>query len=94
VEATPVPESVTAEVDAVIELLTMASLPVTAPAVLGAKVIGIANVCPGVKVLGSVVAAIEKPVPTTERELIVTAVVPDDVKVTDSALDVPSVTLP
>jgi len=94
VEVTPVPESATVDVGAVVELLPMVSLPVTAPAVLGAKVIGMANVCPGVRVLGNVVAAIENPVPVTERELIVTAVVPDDVKVTDSALDVPSVTFP
>jgi hypothetical protein len=89
-----VPVNVTAEVGAVVELLTMVSLPVTAPAVLGAKVIGMANVCPGVRVLGSVVAVIENPVPMAEREVIVTAAVPVDVNVTDNALDVPSVMLP
>jgi hypothetical protein len=83
VVATPVPVSVTVEVTPVVELLTTVSLPLIAPAVLGAKVIGMASVCPGVRVLGRVVAAIENPVPLTESELIVTDAVPEEVNVTD-----------
>jgi len=92
--ATPVPESVTVEVAPLVELLTMVSLPVTEPAAVGAKAIGIASVWPGLSVLGSVVEAIENPVPLKVRELMVTAVVPDELRVTDNDLDIPSVTLP
>jgi hypothetical protein len=92
--AVPVPESVTVKVVPVEELLPIVNLPATAPAVLGANVTGIANVCPGLKVLGKVPAAMVNPVPLTAAELIVTAEVPDEVNVSDSALDDPSVTLP
>lgn len=93
-ETTPVPVSVTVEVAPVAELLTTVSLPVTAPAVVGAKVTGTASVCPAVSVLGSAVEAMENPVPLTDRELIVTEAAPEEVSVTDCDLVVPSVTLP
>ena len=92
--ATPVPESVTVDVVPVFELLTIFNVPVTAPAAVGANVTGITSVCPAVKVAGRAVEGIEKPVPVTERELIVTAAVPEEVSVTDNALEVPSLTLP
>ena len=92
--ATPVPARLTVEVVPVAELLTMVSLPVRLPAVVGLKVIGIASVCPDVSVFGKAVAAIENPVPVTAMELIVREPVPDEVRVSDRALDVPSVTLP
>ena len=94
VVAVPVPVRVTVEVAPVFELLTTVSLPLTAPAVLGANVIGMASVCPGVRVLGRVVATMENPVPVSARELMVTAAVPEEVRVIDRALEVPSVMLP
>ena len=92
--AVPVPESVTVDVAPVVELLTIFSVPLTAPAEVGAKVTGIASVCPAARVAGRVIAGIENPVPVTERELIVTGTVPDEVTVTDKALEVPSLMLP
>jgi hypothetical protein len=44
--------------------------------------------------MGMLLATIEKPVPETDRELIVTAAVPEEVSVTDKALEVPSAMLP
>ena len=92
--AAPVPLSVTTELAPVVELLLIVNLPVTAPAVWGAKVTWTVSDWPIARVRGRPLATIENPVPVTERELIVTAAVPDDVKVNDKALEVPSVTLP
>ena len=61
---------------------------------MGAKVIGIASVCPGAKVLGRPVVPRENPVPLIAAALIVTAEVPEDVSVSERALVLPSVTLP
>lgn len=82
------------EVAPTAELLTIVSFPVEAPATVGAKVIGIANVWPGVSVFGSAVEAIEKPVPVKLRELIVTAVVPEELSVRERDFEVPFVIFP
>ena len=92
--AIPVPERVTVKVAPVVELLTIFNAPLTAPAVFGAKVIGIVIDCPEATALGMAVEAIENPVPVTDTELIVTALLPDEVTVTDKVFEVPSFTLP
>jgi hypothetical protein len=92
--ATPVPVRLTTEVAPVVELLTTVNLPVRPPTVVGLKVTGTTKVCPAVRVLGRVVATIENPVPATVRELMVRGAVPEEVIVSESAFEVPSVTLP
>ena len=94
VVAVPVPLNATVAVEPVVEVLPMVKAPVTVPAVVGAKVTGTTRVWPTARVLGKVVAAIENPDPVTASDLIVTAAVPDEVRVTESDLDVPSVMLP
>ena len=76
------------------ELLLILNEPVTAPAVLGLKVICMVRDCPAASVIGVPLAVIAKPVPLTVAELIVREPVPDEVSVSDKAFDVPSVTLP
>ncbi len=90
----PVPVSATVAVAPVDELLLIVRVPVRAVAVTGAKVTGMASVWPGVKVLGKPVVVAENAVPLTAMELMVTAEVPDEVRVTERAFVVPSVTLP
>jgi hypothetical protein len=92
--ATPTPLSVTTELAPVVELLLIVSLPVTDPAVVGAKVTCTVSDWPPGRVMGKPLATTENPVPVTERELIFNGPVPDDVNVTDNALEVPSVMLP
>lgn len=72
----------------------MVTFPATEPLTVGAKVTGNARVWPGDKVFGKVTEPREKPVPLTERELIVAAAVPVDVKVSVDADAIPFTTLP
>jgi hypothetical protein len=72
----------------------MVTVPATDPLTAGAKVTGNARVWPGDKVFGNVTGPREKPVPLTERELMVAAAVPVEDKVRVDADDVPSITLP
>ena len=90
----PVPLREIVEVAPVAELLSMVSLPATAPAVWGSNAICRVSDWPADKVMGTLLATIEKPVPVIERELTVTAAVPDDFNVRGRSLAVPSVTLP
>src|SRR6202020_1833443 len=83
VVAVPVPLRATVKVGLVVEVLTTVSLPVNAPAVVGAKVTGTTTVWPGVRIMGRVVATIEYPVPETASEVIDTLAVPIEVKVSD-----------
>ena len=53
----------------------MVTVPATDPLTVGAKVTGNARVWPGDKVFGNVTEPREKPVPLTERELIVAAAI-------------------
>ena|ERR1019366_676079 len=94
VGATPAPLRATVEVGLSSELLTMVTFPVAEPVTVGAKETGTVRVWPGDKVLGSVTEPSEKPVPLTERELMVAATVPEDDKVRVDADDAPLTTLP
>jgi hypothetical protein len=72
----------------------MVTEPATDPLTVGAKVTGKARVWPGDNVFGNVTGPREKPVPPTEREVIVAAAVPVEDKVSVDADDAPSTTLP
>jgi hypothetical protein len=76
------------------ELLARASCPVTAPAVVGSNWIVRAADWLGLSVSGNATPVIEKPAPVTAPELMVTAAVPVEVKITDCAVAVFTVTLP
>jgi len=71
----------------------MVSVPVTAPAVMGADSTLSVTVCFGLSVRGKVAPDTLKPVPLTFAELIVTAAVPVEVNVTGSVEVAPTVTL-
>ena len=94
VAATPVPDKATVDLAPLVELLPIVNVPVTAPAVLGANVTGITRVWPEVRVFGRVIAVMLNPLPEIARELIVREPVPEEVRVTDNALELPFVTLP
>jgi len=92
--AAPVPVTGTTAVAPVVELLLMVNVPVTAPAVVGAKLTDRVSDCPGARVAGSPVVGREKPVPVMEAELTVTAEVPVELNVSVSDFEDPSATLP
>ena len=94
VAATPVPESATLEVAFTAESLTIVSLPLTGPAVFGAKMTGRESVCPAERVFGRPVTASENPVPVIVADLTVTACAPEEVRVMERGLELPSTTLP
>ena len=65
----------------VVELLSMVSLPTTAPLITGANVTGMASVCPGASVTGNTSMGIENPAPVMEPAVRVTEEVPAEVRV-------------
>jgi hypothetical protein len=94
VAAVPVPLRLTAAVASVDELLVMVSLPETAAALAGLNCTVRLSVCLGLRVTGKLAPETVKPAPVMVAELIVTAAVPVEVKVTDLVDEVPTVTLP
>lgn len=94
VAVTPVLVRLIAAVAFVEELLLMVSVPVTAPAVMGADCTSSVIVCCGLRVSGKVAPDTLKPAPVSAAELIVTAAVPVEVSVTGSVEAAPTVTLP
>ena len=76
------------------ELLLMVSWPVTAPAVVGANCTCTVVVWLGLSVRGKLPPTVVKPAPVIARELMVTGVVPDDVRVRVSVVEVFRFTLP
>jgi hypothetical protein len=63
-------------------LLLIATDPVTAPAVVGSKLIVSVAACPAFSVIGKLLPGSENPVPVTDTPLMVTAAVPEEVTVT------------
>src|SRR6185437_934672 len=92
--AAPVPLRPTVAVLPVVELLWMAMLPVTAPDAVGLNCTCKVIVCLGCSVAGSVPLTMVKPVPEMAAEFTVTAEVPVEVRSSDIALAVFTVTLP
>jgi hypothetical protein len=92
--AVPVPVRVTTEELPVVELLTIVSCPVTAPATVGANSICSVNDCPAGKDSGMLLTTVVNPVPVRVAELMLRADVPEEVTVSESVFVFPSVTLP
>jgi hypothetical protein len=92
--AAPVPLNATTAEPPLAELLLIVSCPVTAPAAVGRNCTCSVAVCCGFSVSGKLPPTVVKPAPVIEAALIVTADVPDDVSVTDSFVEVFTVTLP
>jgi hypothetical protein len=91
----PVPVNGITAVPLVEEVLAMVNVPVAAPAAVGSNSMPSDAVCPGVSVSGSVGPDESvKPVPATVAELTVTAVVPEEVRITSCVAGVFSSTLP
>jgi len=79
----PVPVRLTVAVALVEELLEIMRLPVAAPAVVGSNWTDRVAVLPGLRVSGKVAPETEKPVPLMVAELMVTAAVPVELRVSD-----------
>ena len=90
----PVPLKATVMVAFVDELLVTVNCPVAEPVVVGSNVNETLNVCPGFRVVGKLIAGVEKPLPVTEIEFTVTADVPLDVSVTVCVVELFTTTLP
>ena len=90
---TPVPVRATAAVPLVEELLEMVSVPLAAPADVGANWTVSVAVWPALSVSGKLAPEIEKPVPDSVAELMVTAAVPVDDSVIDCEVVVLTATL-
>lgn len=93
-DASPVPLRLMRTVPLVAALLLTVMEPVAAPDEVGSKVTCSVVDCPGLSVTGKVAPDMVKPVPVNAAELIVTAEVPDEVRVTDSAVGVLRFTSP
>lgn len=93
VGAAPVPESATVVV-VVAALLVRVSAPVTDPVAVGAKLTCMVEDWPGLRLSGNEAPEMEKPVPETVAELMVSVLVPLEVMVTVCVAVVPAVTLP
>ena len=87
----PVPLRLTELVDALFEIV---SCPVKEFAVVGANLTVSTAACPGFSVTGRLPPETENPVPEIESELIVTAAVPLEVRVTDFEAELPTETFP
>jgi hypothetical protein len=92
--ATPVPLTPIATVPFVTELLTIDSWPVIAPAEVGRNCIFKVAAWPGFNVAGSAGPDSVKPAPASVAPLIVTGIVPVEVRVTDCVAMVLIVTSP
>jgi hypothetical protein len=92
--AVPVPLRATAAVPPVVELLLIASCPVTAPVAVGANWTCSVTDWFTFSVIGKLAATIVKPVPVIAAELTVTAEVPEEVSVNVCVLAVFTVKLP
>jgi len=94
VVAVPVPVSPIVVDEPFVELLLTVNFPVREPAVTGANTTCTVNDWPVERVIGSVLAAIEKPVPETVVEFMVNGELPVEESVTDMVFVVPSAMLP
>jgi hypothetical protein len=90
----PVPLNATTAGLPLVELLVIVSFPVAAPAAVGANCTFTAAVCEALRVNGKLPPMIEKAAPVMVAELTVTAELPDEVSVNDSAAEELSATLP
>jgi hypothetical protein len=93
-DVVPVPLRLTVLVALVVELLRMVRVPVTAPAAVGANLAVSFTAAVGFRVSGSVAPEIVKPVPDRDAAVIVTALVPVDVRVRICVAEEPTTTLP
>jgi hypothetical protein len=94
----PVPLKAIVEVVPADELLVRVTVPLTAPAAVGSKLIASVAVAPAFSVNGKLTPESLKPLPLTVPALTVTASVPDEVSVTDwevvdATFTVPKLTL-
>ncbi len=90
----PVPLRVMVDVVPVDELLVSVTVPLTAPAVVGAKPTVRVAVWPGFRVSGKLTPDIVKPVPLTDPALRTSGAVPEEVSVTDPVPVAPTATVP
>jgi hypothetical protein len=90
----PVPLRFTTRVPLLDALLAIVSCPDAGPGAAGLNWTLIPAVCPGANVTGTFPPETANPDPATAAALTVTGSVPVDVRVTDSAAAVPTVTLP
>ena len=79
----PVPVRATIDVLALVELLLIAICPVAAPADVGLNCTCSVIACGGFSVTGRPAPTIEKPVPETAAEVMITGAVPVEVSVKD-----------
>jgi hypothetical protein len=92
--AAPVPLKDTVAVLPLVELLLIVRVPVSDPLVVGANCTVSVSVWFGFSVAGKLPPTRAKPVPKTDAEFTVTAVVPDDVSVNDCVAEELTLTLP
>lgn len=90
----PVPLRLITTVPLIVALLTTVISPVAAPEVVGSNCTCTLTDCPGFRVTGKAAPDIEKPVPVSAAELIVSGEVPEDVSVTDCVAGVLRFTSP